>query len=48
MSEQQFIRNTAPTLAGIARKALEERTGKPVITAKNADANIERAHPLRQ
>jgi hypothetical protein len=23
-------------VAGIARKALEERTGKPVITAKNA------------
>ena len=35
-SENMDVARTGGEVAGIARKALEERTGKPVITAKNA------------
>ena len=35
-SENMDVARKGGEVAGIARKALEERTGKPVITAKNA------------
>ena len=35
-AESQQIARAGGEVAGIARKALEERTGKPVITSKNA------------
>lgn len=35
-SEDMDVARKDGEVAGIARKALEEQTGKPVITAKNA------------
>ena len=35
-SENQQVAQQGGEVAGIARKALEERTGRPVITSENA------------